>query len=127
MRIEGIRWNRGFPPRLLQLLDIADEFIHFTRFRSPTKVQDGVAKDVKAGHRLIAIDHRDNVRALVILNTLVRTTSMPLIFNLIFRSGGFSSFLMRRAGALVFSEPVGIGHHRERTERHGSGGDHGTQ
>ncbi len=43
-----------------------------------------------------AIDHRDNVRALVILNTLVRTMSMPLIFNLIFRSGGFSSFLTRR-------------------------------
>ncbi len=62
-----------------------------------------------------AIDHRDNVRALVILNTLVRTMSMPLIFNLIFRSGGFSSFLMRRLdlfrkmafrGGLMFKRPV---------------------
>ncbi len=62
-----------------------------------------------------AIDHRDNVRALVILNTLVRTISMPLIFNLIFRSGGFSSFLMRRLdlfrkmafrGGLMFKRPV---------------------
>ena len=63
-----------------------------------------------------AIDHRDNVRALVILNTLVRTPpSMPLIFKLIFRSGGFSSFLMRRLdlfrkmafrGGLMFKRPV---------------------
>ena len=62
-----------------------------------------------------AIDHRDNVRALVILNTLVRTISMPLIFNLIFRSGGFSSFLMRRLdlfrkmafrGGFMFKRPV---------------------
>lgn len=62
-----------------------------------------------------AIDHRDNVRALVILNTLVRITSMPLIFNLIFRSGGFSSFLTRRLdlfrkmafrGGLMFKRPV---------------------
>lgn len=43
-----------------------------------------------------AIDHQDNVRALVILNTLVRPISVPLFFSLIFRSGGFSSFLIRR-------------------------------
>ena len=43
-----------------------------------------------------AIDHRDNVRALVILNTLVKTMSAPMIFSLLFRSGGFSSFLIRR-------------------------------
>jgi len=43
-----------------------------------------------------AIDHRDNVRALVILNTLVKTTPIPLLFSLVLRSGGFSSFLSRR-------------------------------
>ena len=43
-----------------------------------------------------AIEHQDNVRALVILNTLVRTMPIPLPFRLIFRSGGFSSFLVRR-------------------------------
>ncbi len=43
-----------------------------------------------------AIDHQDNVRALVILNTLVRTMPVPLFFKLMFRSGGFSSFLTRR-------------------------------
>ena len=62
-----------------------------------------------------AIEHRDNMRALVILNTLVRATSMPLIFNLMFRSGGFSSFLIRRLdlfrkmafrGGLMFKRPV---------------------
>ena len=62
-----------------------------------------------------AIDHQDNVRALVILNTLVRPMRMPLIFNLIFRSGGFSSFLIRRldlfrkmalGGGLMFKRPL---------------------
>ena len=43
-----------------------------------------------------AIDHQDNVRALVILNTLVKTTPVPLLFSLVLRSGGFSSFLIRR-------------------------------
>lgn len=32
----------------------------------------------------------------MILNTLVRPTKVPLIFTLIFRTGGFSSFLIRR-------------------------------
>ena len=43
-----------------------------------------------------AIDHQDNVRALVILNTLVKTTPIHLWFSLVFQSGGFSSFLIRR-------------------------------
>lgn len=43
-----------------------------------------------------AIDHQDNVRALVILNTLVRPAHVPLPFRIMFLSGGFSSFLIRR-------------------------------
>ncbi len=43
-----------------------------------------------------AIDHQENVRALIILNTLVKITPIPLFFSLVFRSGGFSSFLIRR-------------------------------
>ena len=43
-----------------------------------------------------AIEHRDSVRALVILNTLVRTRPVPLVFTLAFRNGAFSSFLVRR-------------------------------
>ena len=43
-----------------------------------------------------AIDHQDNIRALVILNTLVRPMKLPLFFRVLFRSGGFSSFLVRR-------------------------------
>ena len=42
-----------------------------------------------------AIGHRDNVKALVILNTLVKTMPAPMIFSLLFRSGGFSIFLTR--------------------------------
>jgi len=43
-----------------------------------------------------AIDHQDNVRSLVILNTLVKITLVPLLFTFVFRNGGFSSFLVRR-------------------------------
>ena len=43
-----------------------------------------------------AIDHQDNVRSLVILNTLVKITPVPLLFTFVFRNGGFSSFLIRR-------------------------------
>ena len=43
-----------------------------------------------------AIDHRENVRSLVILNTLVRSMNMPMFFKLMFRSGALSSFLVRR-------------------------------
>ena len=53
-----------------------------------------------------AIDHQDNVRALVILNTLIDIAKMPLFFRVLFRSGGFSSFLSRRLDAfrrLAFS------------------------
>ncbi|MEE9325087.1 MAG: alpha/beta fold hydrolase [Dehalococcoidia bacterium] len=62
-----------------------------------------------------AIDHQDNVRSLVILNTLVGPISMPLFFSLMFRSGGFSSFLIRRVdlfrkmafgGGLMFKRPL---------------------
>ena len=42
-----------------------------------------------------AIDHQENVRALVVLNTLVRTTPVPFLFTLVLRNGGFSSFLIR--------------------------------
>lgn len=44
-----------------------------------------------------AIDHQENIRSLVILNTLVKPIAdLPLLFALLFRSGGFSSFLIRR-------------------------------
>ena len=43
-----------------------------------------------------AIDYRDSVRALVILNTLIRIRPVPLVFTLAFRNGAFSSFLIRR-------------------------------
>ena len=43
-----------------------------------------------------AIDHQDNVRSLVILNTRVKITPVPLLFTFVFRNGGFSSFLVRR-------------------------------
>mgnify|MGYP001443997853 CR=1 FL=1 len=42
-----------------------------------------------------AIDHQDNVRSMVILNTMVRMRPIPLLFTLAFRNGGFSSFLIR--------------------------------
>ena len=53
-----------------------------------------------------AIDHQDNVRALVILNTLIDIQKMPMFFKVLFRSGGVSSFLSRRVDAfrkMVFS------------------------
>ncbi|MCH8869632.1 MAG: alpha/beta fold hydrolase, partial [Chloroflexi bacterium] len=62
-----------------------------------------------------AIDHQSNVRSLVILNTLVKTTPIPLFFSLMFRSGGFSSFLSKRldlfrkmafGGKLMFKRPM---------------------
>ncbi len=43
-----------------------------------------------------AIDHQDNVRALVILNTFVKTSPIPHVFTLVLRSGGLSSFLIRK-------------------------------
>ena len=43
-----------------------------------------------------AIDHQDNVKALVILNTLVKPMPVPLWFKAAFRSRGLSSFLIRR-------------------------------
>lgn len=43
-----------------------------------------------------AIDHQDNVRALVILNTLITLMQLPLFFKVLYRSGGFSSFLVRQ-------------------------------
>ncbi len=61
------------------------------------------------------IDHRENVKALVILNTLVNIISIPLFFSLMFRSGGFSSFLSRRldlfrkfafGSGLMFKRPL---------------------
>lgn len=42
-----------------------------------------------------AIDHQENVKSLVILNTLINIISIPFIFSLIFRSGGFSSYLVK--------------------------------
>ena len=62
-----------------------------------------------------ATDHKDNVSALVILNTLVSIVPVPLLFNLVFRSGGFSSFLIRRldlfrkmsfGGGLMIKRPL---------------------
>ena len=43
-----------------------------------------------------AIDHQSNIKALAILNTLVTIMPMPLFFKIMFRSGGFSSFLSKR-------------------------------
>ncbi|MBI4220824.1 MAG: alpha/beta fold hydrolase [Chloroflexi bacterium] len=43
-----------------------------------------------------AIEHQENVRALVILGTLVRPMKLPALFRVMFRSGGLSSFLVRR-------------------------------
>ena len=45
------------------------------------------------------IDQQDNVKALVILNTLVDMKKMPMFFKVMFLSGGFSSFLSRRLDA----------------------------
>ena len=53
-----------------------------------------------------AIDHQSNVRALVILNTLIDIKKLPMFFRALFSSGGFSSFLSRRLDLLrkmVFS------------------------
>jgi haloalkane dehalogenase len=47
-----------------------------------------------------AIDHQSNVRALVILNTLIDIKSLPMFFKALFASGGFSSFLSRRLDLL---------------------------
>ena len=59
-----------------------------------------------------AIDHQDNVQALVILNTLVRITAIPAFFKVLFKavlgSGGFSSFLSKRLDLfrlMMFSGP----------------------
>ena len=49
-----------------------------------------------------AIGHQDNVRSMVILNTMVRMRPIPLLFTLEFRNGGFSSFLIRNLD--VFSK-----------------------
>ena len=49
-----------------------------------------------------AIYHQDNVRSMVILNTMVRMRPIPLLFTLAFRNGGFSSFLIRNLD--VFSK-----------------------
>ena len=40
-----------------------------------------------------AIDHQDNLRSMVILNT-IRMRPIPLLFTLAFRNGGLSSFLI---------------------------------
>jgi len=54
-----------------------------------------------------AIEHQDNIRALVILNTLVRTPPsdlrtmhMRIMFKMLFQSGAFTSFLIRRLDLL---------------------------
>ena len=55
-----------------------------------------------------AIDHQDNVQALVILNTAVRLMPVPAIFKALLRSGGFSSFLSKRLDLfrlMMFSGP----------------------
>lgn len=44
-----------------------------------------------------AIENRDNVAAIVILNTMVRPMRLPWSFKTIFQSGGLSSLLVRRA------------------------------
>ena len=59
-----------------------------------------------------AIDHKENVRSLVILNTLVRATNMPMFFKVMFRSGGFSSFLVRRLDLFRKMSFSGVGFKR---------------
>ena len=60
-----------------------------------------------------AIDHQSNVRALVILNTLIDIKKLPMFFRAMFSGGGFSSFLSRRLDlmrkltfSVGFSRPV---------------------
>ena len=60
-----------------------------------------------------AIDHQSNVRALVILNTLIDIKKLPMFFRVMFSGGGFSSFLSRRLDlmrkltfSVGFSRPV---------------------
>lgn len=62
-----------------------------------------------------AIEHQTNLHALVILNTLVRPIKVPWLFKVIFLSGSFSSFLVRRfdllrmmsfSGSLAFKRPL---------------------
>ena len=43
-----------------------------------------------------AIEHQDNIKSLVILNTLVAPMNLPLPMRLMFQNGAFSSFLIRR-------------------------------
>ncbi|OFZ19198.1 MAG: hypothetical protein A2X94_11285 [Bdellovibrionales bacterium GWB1_55_8] len=43
-----------------------------------------------------AIDHKDNVRGLVILNTFLSERKLPFWFRALFRSGALASFLIRR-------------------------------
>lgn len=43
-----------------------------------------------------AIENKDNIKSLVILNTLVAPMLLPGPFRLLFTHGGFSSFLIRR-------------------------------
>ncbi len=52
-----------------------------------------VAREVRLR---FAIDHKDRISSLVILNTLVKVMPVPLVFTLVFRNGGFSSFLVKR-------------------------------
>lgn len=42
------------------------------------------------------MENRDKIKSLVILNTLVGPLKLPFIFGLLFKNGGFSSFLIRR-------------------------------
>lgn len=62
-----------------------------------------------------AIDHQDRIGGLVILNTMVKPMRIPWWFNLLFRSPGLSSFLVRRmdlmrrgafARGILFKRPV---------------------
>lgn len=59
-----------------------------------------------------AIEHKGNVRALVILGTLVRPMRLPLFFNIMFRSGAFSSILVRRLDLFRKMMYSGIGFKR---------------
>ncbi len=62
-----------------------------------------------------AIEHQTNLNALIILNTLVCAIKVPWLFKVIFLSGSFSSFLVRRfdllrmmsfSGSLAFKRPL---------------------
>ena len=59
-----------------------------------------------------AIENQDNIKSLVILNTLVAPMLLPGFFRLLFTNGAFSSFLIRRLD-LMRKLALSAGFHRK--------------